>query len=116
MHLQKVRAQNFRAFGDGKTAPQLDWTLSPGLNILIGENDAGKTAVVDAIRHILWTTSYEFVRLFEHDFHIHGDTRAQSMFIEATLVDLNADQEAAVLEWLRKVCINPGQLWLQLRA
>jgi putative ATP-dependent endonuclease of the OLD family len=63
MHLKQIRAQNFRAFGDGKTAPLLDWTLSPGLNILIGENDAGKTAVVDAIRHILWTTSYEFVRL-----------------------------------------------------
>jgi len=47
MHLQRIRAQNFRAFGDGKTAPELDWTLSPGLNILIGENDAGKTAVVE---------------------------------------------------------------------
>lgn len=77
MHLQRIRAQNFRTFGDGKTAPHLDWTLSPGLNILIGENDAGKTAVVDAIRHILWTTSYEFVRLFEQDFHIHGVVATQ---------------------------------------
>lgn len=100
MHLQRIRAQNFRAFGDGKAAPQLDWTLSKGLNILIGENDAGKTAVVDAIRHVLWTTSYEFVRLFEQDFHIKGDTRTQSLFIEATLAELSPDQEAAVLEWL----------------
>ena len=83
MHLQRICAQNFRAFGDGKTAPQLDWTLSRGLNILIGENDAGKTAVVDAIRHILWTTSYEYVRLSEQDFHIHGHIRAQSMPIQS---------------------------------
>ena len=116
MHLQRIRAQNFRAFGDGKTAPELDWTLSPGLNILIGENDAGKTAVVDAIRHVLWTTSYEFVRLFEQDFHIHGDTRAQSMFIEATLVDMSAEQEAAVLEWLTYEADGSRSLVLHMQA
>lgn len=116
MHLQRIRAQNFRAFGDGETAPQLDWTLSPGLNILIGENDAGKSAVVDAIRHVLWTTSYEFVRLFEQDFHIEGETRAGSMFLEATLVDLNVDQEAAVLEWLTYEADGTCSLVLHLRA
>jgi putative ATP-dependent endonuclease of OLD family len=57
MYLKDVRATNFRAFGDGTKAPTLEWELSKGLNILIGENDAGKTAVVDAIRHALWTTS-----------------------------------------------------------
>ena len=116
MHLQRIRAQNFRAFGDGKTAPELDWTLSPGLNILIGENDAGKTAVIDAIRHVLWTTSYEFVRLFEQDFHIHGDTRAQSMFIEATLVNMSAEQEAAVLEWLTYEADGSRSLVLHMQA
>lgn len=116
MYLKQIRAQNFRAFGDGKTAPLLDWTLSPGLNILIGENDAGKSAVVDAIRHILWTTSYEFVRLFEQDFHINGHTRAQSLFIEATLVDLNPDQEAAVLEWLTYEADGTRSLVLHLQA
>lgn len=116
MHLQRIRAQNFRAFGDGKTSPQLDWTLVRGLNILIGENDAGKTTVVDAIRHILWTTSYEFVRLFEQDFHIHGVVRASSMFIEVTLVDLNADQEAAVLEWLTYEADGTRSLVLNMQA
>lgn len=100
MHLKRIRAANFRAFGDGTTGPVLDWTLSPGMNILVGENDAGKTAVVDAIRYVLWTTSYEFIRLFETDFHISGTERAQTLFIEATLADLSPDQEAAVLEWL----------------
>jgi putative ATP-dependent endonuclease of OLD family len=58
MHLRRIRATNFRAFGDGTSAPVLDWALSPGLNILVGENDAGKTAIIDAIRCALWTTSY----------------------------------------------------------
>ncbi|MEB3736349.1 AAA family ATPase [Halopseudomonas pachastrellae] len=57
MHLQRIRAANFRAFGDGAQSPALDWELSPGLNILVGENDSGKTSVIDAIRYVLWTTS-----------------------------------------------------------
>lgn len=116
MHLQRIRAQNFRAFGDGKTSSQLDWSLAPGLNILIGENDAGKTSIIDAIRHVLWTTSYEFIRLQEQDFHTQGSTRAQSMFIEATLVGLNADQEAAVLEWLTYEEDGTRSLILHLQA
>ncbi len=45
-------------------------------------------------------TSYESVRLYEQDFHIHGAERAQSLFIEATLSGLSKEQEGAVLEWL----------------
>jgi len=86
------------------------------MNILVGENDAGKTAVVDAIRHILWTTSYEFTRLFETDFHIHGATRTTSLFIEATLADLSPDQEAAVLEWLTYETDRSRTLILHLQA
>ena len=100
MHLKRIRSANFRAFGADKH--ELDWELNPGLNILVGENDSGKSSVVDAIRYVLCTTSYEFIRLFETDFHISGSVRAQSLFIEATLTELNAEQEAAVLEWLTR--------------
>lgn len=100
MYLKRIRARNFRAFGDGTTAPELDWELNPGLNILVGENDAGKTGIVDAIRQVLLTTSYESIRLFEQDFHIHGSQRANGLWIEATLCDLTNDQQATVLEWL----------------
>lgn len=100
MYLKHIRARNYRAFGDGTSAPELDWELNPGLNILVGENDAGKTGIVDAIRQVLLTTSYEPVRLFEQDFHIQGTTRAHTLSIEATLCGLSPDQEASVLEWL----------------
>lgn len=116
MHLKRIRSRNFRAFGDGTTAPILDWELNPGLNILVGENDAGKTAVIDAIRHVLWTTSYEFVRLFETDFHVHGKVRAESLFIEATLVDLSNEQEAAVLEWLTHEADGSRSLIIHVQA
>lgn len=116
MYLKRIRASNFRAFGDGTISPALDWELSEGMNILVGENDAGKTAVVDAIRHVLWTTSYEFVRLLETDFHINGSKRATSLFIEATLADLSPDQEAAALEWLTHEADGSRSLILHVQA
>lgn len=100
MYLKHIRARNYRAFGDGTSTPTLDWELNPGLNILVGENDAGKTGIVDAIRQVLLTTSYEPIRLFEQDFHIQGANRAYALSIEATLCGLSPDQEASVLEWL----------------
>ncbi|MEH8186137.1 AAA family ATPase [Aeromonas allosaccharophila] len=100
MYLKHIRARNYRAFGDGTTAPALDWELDPGLNILVGENDAGKTGIIDAIRQVLLTTSYDPIRLFEQDFHIQGSNRSHTLSIEATLCGLSPDQEASVLEWL----------------
>jgi len=100
MYLKHIHAKNYRAFGDGTAIPALDWELNPGLNILVGENDAGKTGIIDAIRQVLLTTSYETIRIFEQDFHIQGATRSNTLTIEATLCGLTPDQEASVLEWL----------------
>jgi putative ATP-dependent endonuclease of the OLD family len=94
MYLKRIRARNFRAFGDGTKAPELE--VNPGLNILVGENDIGKTSIIDAIRQVLLTTSYENIRLFEQDFHIHGLQRSQAPSIEATLCELSKDQQATV--------------------
>lgn len=116
MYLKRIRARNFRSFGDGTPAPELNWELNPGLNILVGENDAGKTGVVEAIRQVLLTTSYENVRLYEQDFHIHGSTRTQSLFIEATLSGLSKEQESAVLEWLTFEDDNTCSLIVHLHA
>ena len=100
MYLKQIKAINYRAFGDGTSTPALDWELNPGLNILVGENDAGKTGIIDAIRQVLLTTSYENIRLFEQDFHIKGIDRSTTLSIQATLCGLSPDQEASVLEWL----------------
>ena len=97
------------AFGDGTTAPELDLEPNAGLNILVGQNDAGKTAIVDAIRQVLLTTSYEKHPLFEQDFHIHGSQRSATLWIEATLCELSKEQ-ATVLEWL--TLESDGRLFL----
>ena len=116
MYLKRIRARNFRVFGDGTTAPELDLELNPGLNILVGENDAGKTGIVDAIRQVLLTTSYESVRLFEQDFNIHGSQRSSTLWIEATLCELSKEQQATVLEWLTLEEDSSCSLVVHLRA
>jgi len=114
MYLKHIHARNYRAFGDGTSA--LDWELNPGLNILVGENDAGKSGIIDAIRQVLLTTSYESIRLCEQDFHIQGASRSSTLSIEATLCGLSNDQEASVLEWLTLGADGSCSLILHLEA
>jgi len=83
MYLAEVNLWNFRKYGiEGdsfETAkPGLSVPFSEGLNVLIGENDSGKTAIVDAIRYTLLTQSGEWIRLEESDFYAEGEKRAQN--------------------------------------
>lgn len=67
MYLAELRIENFRIFGDEKDSLVLP--LRPGLMALVGENDTGKTAVMDAIRFALGTRDQDFSRIEEGDFH-----------------------------------------------
>lgn len=116
MYVSRVIAENFRVFGDKKSGQHLDLTLDPGLNVLVGENDAGKTAVVDVLRFALLTTSYEYLRIRDEDFHIEGSVSAQQMTIEVVLKGLTADQQAPIVEWLTYMPSEPPYLVVHVRA
>jgi len=66
MHLSRLEIRNFRCFGADPNHFELQ--VKPGLTALVGENDAGKTAVVDALRFALGTTDQEWCRLEDSDF------------------------------------------------
>lgn len=44
-----------------------------GVTALVGENDVGKTAVIDAIRYLLLTRDMGFMQMQIEDFHIQAD-------------------------------------------
>ncbi|MGZ5799536.1 MAG: ATP-dependent nuclease [Burkholderiaceae bacterium] len=74
MHLANLKLWNFRKFGNAAEfaldAPHLDLNFNAGLNVLIGENDSGKSAIIDAIRLVLKTHSYDYwSRIDDDDFH-----------------------------------------------
>lgn len=67
MYIAELRVENFRCFGEGEHAFVL--RLRPGLTALVGENDSGKTAVIDALRFALGARDQEFFRVDDADFH-----------------------------------------------
>ena len=71
MFLSELKIWNFRKYGSGDDgAPGLHLQLNKGLNLLVGENDSGKTAIVDAIKFVLQTQSYDYQWLEEEDFFL----------------------------------------------
>ncbi len=62
MYLETISITNFRLFEN------LNLILNPGLNILVGQNDSGKTALIDAIRYVLGVRSSERCYISESDF------------------------------------------------
>ncbi|RAW71986.1 MULTISPECIES: ATP-dependent endonuclease [unclassified Photorhabdus] len=67
MYLSHIEISNFRLF------QHLHLKLNRGLNVLVGENDSGKTALIDAIRYTLGTKSNDRAYLTEQDFHNDAD-------------------------------------------
>lgn len=63
MKLAEVQIENFRCIRS------LTWKLNKNLNVLVGENDAGKTAIIDSIHLVLGSVAQEqFSHLVEEDF------------------------------------------------
>lgn len=97
MYISEIYANGFRCFSPN--AP-LQLKLSPGLNMLVGPNDAGKSAIVDAARYVLWTRGDDYIRPDEHDFHVGGEgVRGCDFIVRCTFDNLSADEEARFLEW-----------------
>lgn len=100
MYLSNLKLWNFRKFGSqgdiNPAIPNLDLNLNKGLNVIIGENDSGKTAVIDAIKLVLKTHSYDYIRVEDKDFH-NGTNHFR---IELTFENLVPDEAKNFTEWL----------------
>lgn len=76
--------------------------LSPGLTALLGENDAGKTAVIDALRFIFGTRDQEYYRVQDSDFHWPAGSieRRRDIRICCRLDGLSLKEQGAFAEFL----------------
>lgn len=99
MYLSHLILSNFRQFGEGDD--KLEIVLSSGVTALIGRNDSGKSAVIDAIRYALLTRDQNYIRVLPEDFHIDASgTQAKEILIRCQLSDLNDDEKGAFAEYL----------------
>lgn len=102
MYLSTLRLWNCRkycAMADGK--PGLEIHFQEGVNVLIGENDSGKTAIVDAIRYVLRTQSGEFIQFEDKDFYQEPDGNRKDEFkVECVFDGINEQDAGLFWEWL----------------
>ena len=94
MFLSSLQIQNFRCFDE-----QLHTiSFNKGLTILVGENDSGKSTVMDAIRLVMGTTDFNWHRIEPNDFHKEDTSR--EIRITCKFSDLSTAEQAAFLECL----------------
>lgn len=125
MYLSELKLWNFRKYGTTgekefeKSEPGLVVNFKDGVNVLVGENDSGKTAIVDAIRYVLKTQSLEFIPIEDKDFHKEkGGERTTELKIECTFSGFDAEGRDAghFLEWIGFNEKNEFELKVRLYA
>lgn len=125
MYLAQLNIENFRIFGSGDRA--LNLPLDPKLTLILGENDSGKSAIIDAIRCVLGSADLDWFRLEGDDFHLKSEKnedgeltirRADQLRIECIFKNLNHQEAALFLEWLGIDTVNDEpqyylRVWLE---
>ncbi|MGM8361149.1 ATP-dependent nuclease [Flavobacterium sp. ARAG 55.4] len=100
MYISELKLWNFRKYGSNNvfdsSNPDLIVPFTKGLNVLIGENDSGKTAIIDAIKLVLKTHAYEWIKVENEDFH-KNENRLR---IEIEFKGLKDNQAKNFIEWL----------------
>ncbi len=110
MYLSKLKIKNFRQFNE------FSMSLNKGLNILVGENNAGKSSAIDAIRLTLDTTSSEWVNLKSADFKSGtSELQIQLKFEELSPLELGLFLEHLTSERLTEIADN-SCLFINLSA
>ena len=109
MFLSELSIWNFRKYGTSENGEAgLVLQLHKGLNLIVGENDSGKTAIIDAVKFVLQTQSHDYQWLEEEDFFLKLESeptdvnRAKSLKIECIFRGFDAENNEAAnfLEWL----------------
>jgi len=103
MYLSEIRIKNFRCFDETEHVI----AFNSGLTVLVGENDSGKSAIIDAIRIVMGTTDFSWIRLEPEDFH-NEDTSVE-ISITCRFSALTPEEQASFLECLtydeKKPCL-----------
>lgn len=103
MYISNLKLWNFRKYGSlasvDLNTPNLSVPFKNGINILIGENDSGKTAIIDAIKLVLKTHAYEWIKPEEEDFYHQGNKMADFIRIEIEFSGMSDLEASNFIEW-----------------
>lgn len=100
MYLKNIKLWNFRKYGSLNPVdldkPHLNLNFTKGVNVLVGKNDSGKSAIIDAIKIVLKTHSYEWFKVQDEDFY-HS---TEHLRVELRFEDLDTIEAKNFTEWL----------------
>lgn len=101
MYLSNLKLWNFRKFGKAGedidlAKPHVEVNFNKSINVLVGENDAGKSSIVDAIKLVLKTHSAEWIKIEDDDFF----EKSSRFRIECIFRDLKDGEAKHFIEWL----------------
>ncbi|MBK3758728.1 AAA family ATPase [Pseudomonas aeruginosa] len=110
MYLAELTIKNFRKLRDAKLEFQ------PGLNVLVGPNNVGKSAVVDALRTLLAGHEEPYPRLDIADRHrpTEGESEGDISF-HFVFKDLSHDDEADFIAALQPSTDNSMEAHIHVR-
>lgn len=112
MYLKQVFVQNFRCLRE------LTVSLTAGLNVLAGENNIGKTALLDAIRAALGPASStgDSIRLNPDDRHRQSDGAYLDapIVVRLTFAGMSAAEQAQFIDILNFDAATPANSTAQL--
>lgn len=101
MILSELKLWNYRKFRAGDNGePGLVVKFHKGINALVGENDSGKSAIIDAIKLVILTQSGEYLRPSEDDFFTSLGYTAEEIRIECKFEQFSENEAKNFLEWL----------------
>ncbi|AZQ44843.1 ATP-dependent nuclease [Nonlabens ponticola] len=100
MYLKNLKLWNFRKFGSSEkidlAKPNLNLDFTEGINVLVGKNDSGKSAIIDAIKIVLKTHSYDWYKIDQDDFFLN----TEHLRIEIVFENLEIEEAKHFTEWL----------------
>ncbi|MEY2485633.1 MAG: putative ATP-dependent endonuclease of the family [Verrucomicrobiota bacterium] len=112
MYLKQVFVQNFRCLRE------LTVSMTAGLNVVVGENNIGKTALLDAIRAALGSASStsDFIRLGPDDRHrqLDGTYLDAPIVVRLIFAGMSAAEQAQFIDILNFDAVTPANSTAQL--
>ncbi|QXX84388.1 AAA family ATPase [Providencia sp. R33] len=97
MFLSKLKIKGFRCFDD-----EFNISLNEGLSVIVGENGAGKSAIINSIRQLFIDSESERYNITENDFHSpfsNPPKVSDSFTINAEFSNLDVKEKVALLPW-----------------
>ncbi|WP_252254738.1 AAA family ATPase [Clostridium sp. ZBS12] len=110
MYLSNISIENYKVYGSKEDKKNLEIEFNSTLNLIVGENDEGKSTIVDAIRLVLGTKDNDKLYLTSDDFNVSENGKAKNIRIECKFKGFSEEEAALFLDWISVEKVTDAKL------